>query len=78
MSISRPPEIAAHERLYRALRSQIMLGELPPGKALTLRGLAAEHHLSMTPAREAVRRLVAEGALTLSGIGPGGDARLVG
>ncbi|AUH64044.1 GntR family transcriptional regulator [Paracoccus zhejiangensis] len=59
-------EPAAHERLYRSLRSQIMLGELPPGHALTLRGLAADHHLSMTPAREAVRRLVAEGALTLS------------
>ena len=69
MTTPRPTEIAAHERLYRALRSQIMLGELPPGKALTLRGLAAEHHLSMTPAREAVRRLVAEGALTLSGSG---------
>ncbi|MDN5568006.1 MAG: GntR family transcriptional regulator [Paracoccus sp. (in: a-proteobacteria)] len=69
MTPARPTEIAAHERLYRSLRSQIMLGELPPGKALTLRGLANEHHLSMTPAREAVRRLVAEGALTLSGSG---------
>ena len=46
-----------------------MLGELPPGKALTLRGLAAEHRVCMTPAREAVRRLVAEGALSLSGSG---------
>lgn len=62
-------ETAAHERLYRSLRSRIMLGELPPGQALTLRGLAAEHHVSMTPAREAVRRLVAEGALTLSASG---------
>lgn len=60
---------AAHERLYRKLRGQIMLGELPPGQPLTLRGLAAEHHMSMTPAREAVRRLVAEGALTLSASG---------
>ncbi len=63
------PQPAAHERLYRALRSRIMLGELPPGKALTLRGLAAEHRVSMTPAREAVRRLVAEGALSLSSSG---------
>ncbi|TRW98112.1 GntR family transcriptional regulator [Paracoccus sp. M683] len=62
-------ETAAHERLYRQLRSQIMLGELPPGQSLTLRGLAAEHHISMTPVREAVRRLVAEGALTLSASG---------
>ena len=33
-----------------------MLGEVSPGAALTLRGLAREYHVSMTPAREAVRR----------------------
>lgn len=69
MAPSPSVQLAAHERLYRALRGRIMLGELPPGKALTLRGLAAEYRVSMTPAREAVRRLVAEGALTLSGSG---------
>jgi DNA-binding GntR family transcriptional regulator len=46
-----------------------MHGELPPGRALTLRGLARAHGLSMTPVREALRRLVAEGALTLSASG---------
>ena len=46
-----------------------MHGELPPGHALTLRGLAAEYGVSMTPAREAVRRLSAEGALTVSSSG---------
>ena len=71
MSIAptRPSETSAHERVYRSLRGRIMLGELPPGLPLTLRGLAAEHRVSMTPAREAVRRLVAEGALTLSSSG---------
>ncbi|PAU97967.1 GntR family transcriptional regulator [Paracoccus salipaludis] len=64
-----PSPPAVHERLYRALRTRIMLGELPPGRALTLRGIAAEERVSMTPAREAVRRLVAEGALTLSASG---------
>jgi DNA-binding GntR family transcriptional regulator len=43
-----------------------MQGTLAPGQAMTLRGLAGEHGLSMTPAREAVRRLAAEGALTVS------------
>ena len=43
-----------------------MHGEIPPGQALTLRGIGAEYEVSMTPARESVRRLVAEGALTLS------------
>ena len=60
---------AAHERLYRALRTQVMHGELPPGTGLTLRGLGRAFGTSMTPAREAVRRLVAEGALTLSSSG---------
>ena len=64
-----PPVGAAHERLYRALRQRIMHGEVDPGTALTLRGLAAEHGVSMTPAREALRRLVAEGALSLSASG---------
>lgn len=60
---------AAHERVYRALRTQIMHGEIPPGEALTLRGIGKAYDVSMTPAREAVRRLVAEGALFLSSSG---------
>ena len=63
------PNAAAHERLYRSLRQQVMHGELAPGQALTLRGIARQFGVSMTPAREAVRRLVAEGALTLSSSG---------
>ncbi len=43
-----------------------MHGELAPGSALTLRGIGQEFETSMTPAREAARRLVAEGALTMS------------
>ncbi len=60
---------SAHDRVYRSLRQQIMHGELPPGEALTLRGIGATFGVSMTPAREAVRRLVAEGALALSASG---------
>lgn len=60
---------AAHERVYRALRTQVMHGELGPGEALTLRGIGKQFDVSMTPAREAVRRLVAEGALFLSSSG---------
>ncbi|WP_323042578.1 GntR family transcriptional regulator [Gemmobacter sp.] len=61
--------LSAHDRLYRLLRSQVMHGEIPPGQALTLRGLAEAHGLSVTPVREALQRLVAEGALTLSSSG---------
>jgi DNA-binding GntR family transcriptional regulator len=57
---------AAHERVYRALRTRIMHGEMDPGQPLTLRGIGKDFGVSMTPAREAVRRLVAEGALLLS------------
>ena len=71
MSRVRPSDTtpAAHDRVYRTLRTRIMCGEMAPGQALTLRGIAAEFEVSMTPAREAVRRLGAEGALTLSGSG---------
>ena len=63
------PTKTAHDRIYRALRNRIMHGELAPGEALTIRGIAALFDVSMTPAREAVRRLVAEGALSLSSSG---------
>jgi DNA-binding GntR family transcriptional regulator len=63
------PNAAAHERVYRSLRQQVLHGELAPGQALTLRGIGRQFGVSMTPAREAVRRLVAEGALTLSSSG---------
>ena len=61
-----PAPSAAHDRVYRGMRSRIMHGDLPPGQALTVRGLANEYEVSMTPAREAIRRLSAEGALTVS------------
>ncbi len=61
--------LSAHEQIYRTLRLRIMYGEMEPGTALTIRGIGKEFDVSMTPAREAVRRLVAEGALTLSASG---------
>jgi DNA-binding GntR family transcriptional regulator len=61
--------LPAHERVYRTLRSRVMHGGVGPGVSLTLRGVAAEFGVSMTPAREAVRRLVAEGGLKLSASG---------
>jgi len=67
----RPSDTAAsaHERVYKSLRAKILHGELAPGTALTLRGIAADFDVSMTPAREAARRLAADGALTLSSSG---------
>lgn len=64
-----PATLSAHDRVYRTLRAQVMHGEMLPGQPLTLRGIARTFDVSMTPAREAVQRLVAEGALTMSASG---------
>ncbi|UZD92623.1 GntR family transcriptional regulator [Cognatishimia activa] len=71
LSQTRAPETSssAHDRVYRGLRTRIMHGEISPGQSLTLRGIGAEYGVSMTPARESIRRLVAEGALTLTSSG---------
>lgn len=69
MNTRTPDASSAHDRVYRALRTRIMHGEMAPGQALTLRGIGKDFDVSMTPAREAVRRLVAEGALFLSNSG---------
>lgn len=53
----------AHERAYLSLRQQILMGAFAPGEVLTLRGIAQGLNVSLTPAREAVRRLLAERAL---------------
>jgi len=68
---SRPSESApsAHERVYKAIRQSVMHGAARPGQPLTLRGIGQRYDVSMTPAREAVRRLAAEGALNVSASG---------
>lgn len=60
---------SVHDQVYRALRSAIMVGELAPGSALTIRGVADSYQTSMTPVRETLRRLSAEGALKVSATG---------
>lgn len=60
---------AIHDQVYRSLRSKIMHGEFRPGEAMTLRGIGKMFGVSMTPARESVRRLVADGGLQLSSSG---------
>jgi DNA-binding GntR family transcriptional regulator len=63
------PGLPAHERVYRALKDRILAGEMAPGVSVTLRGLAEDLGVSMTPAREAVRRLVAQRALEMTASG---------
>ena len=51
------------ETAYRSLCAAFNTGQFAPGDTLTLQMLADQLGISLTPVREAVRRLVAEGAL---------------
>lgn len=56
-------KIPEHEAIYSRIRDAILFGELVPGQAVTLQGLADLIGAGMMPVREAVRRLTAQGAL---------------
>ncbi len=59
--------LPTHELVYRQIRQLILFGELTPGQAVTIHGLAKSLDAGMTPVREAIRRLTAEGALENKG-----------
>lgn len=61
------PRLPAHELIYRRLREQILFGEIAPGQPVTIQGLTERLDAGMTPVREAIRRLTAEGALQFQG-----------
>ncbi|WP_291833505.1 GntR family transcriptional regulator [Limimaricola sp.] len=61
------PNPPAHEVAYRRLREMVLDGELEPGQAVTIQGLVALLQSGMTPVREAIRRLIAEGGLEFQG-----------
>lgn len=63
-SAAKPP---AHEVVYLQLRDLVLFGELAPGDAVTIQGLVQTLGAGMTPVREAIRRLIAEGALRFQG-----------
>ncbi|WP_018001127.1 GntR family transcriptional regulator [Paracoccus sp. N5] len=65
--IPRDAAMTTQEYAYLRLRNAVMLGALPPGTALTFRGLAGQLGLSPTPIREAVRRLSSESAIEVLG-----------
>ncbi len=57
------PAFTTQEQCYLKLRHCIMVGAIPPGTQLTMRGLADALDMSPTPIREAVRRLSSEHAI---------------
>lgn len=62
-SIGRRDTLA--DQAYANLRRALMTGRLSPGEKLTVRGIASALSVSLTPAREAIGRLVSERALDL-------------
>ena len=64
---SEAAKLPAHETVYQKLRAQILFGELAPGQAVTIQGLTESLGAGMTPVREAIRRLISDGALMFQG-----------
>jgi DNA-binding GntR family transcriptional regulator len=53
------------EQMYESLREALTQGKFMPGQKLTIRAMANALGVSITPTREALRRLVAEGAFEM-------------
>ena len=62
-----PKKIPEHQAVYGRVRDAILFGELVPGQAVTIQSLTEMTGSGMTPIREAIRRLTAEGALLAMG-----------
>ena len=58
-------KLPEHEATYRRLRDMVLRGVLVPGQKVTIQGIIRALEVGMTPVREAIRRLTAEGALEL-------------
>ncbi len=57
--------VPSSERVYRGLRDQILTGALEPNARLVELQLAAQFAVSRTPVREALKRLTAEGLVSV-------------
>lgn len=66
VALSRPPQagpLPVHEQVYQDLRARLLFGEMAPGQAVTIKGLTEALNAGITPVREAIRRLISDGAL---------------
>ncbi|WP_171101429.1 GntR family transcriptional regulator [Ruegeria sp. HKCCD7255] len=64
---TRDENLPAHTIVYEELKSQILFGDIVPGQAITIQGLTESLGAGMTPVREAIRRLISDGALIFKG-----------
>ena len=65
--------LTLQERTYQAVKKALLSGELIAGQSLTVREIAESMGTSPTPVREAIRRLLTEGAFELL---PNGTVRV--
>ncbi|TNE34977.1 MAG: GntR family transcriptional regulator [Alphaproteobacteria bacterium] len=63
-AVDRGPSLT--DQVYEKLRHGLLMGVWSPGEKLTARKLSRDLGVSLTPAREAIMRLVNEGALDVS------------
>ena len=54
-----------HYEIYESLRLSIIMGDFVPGQVFSTRGIADRFGTSLMPARDAMKRLVAERGLEL-------------
>src|SRR5882757_3723111 len=60
-----PADTSLRTQVYESLREALTIGRFVPGQKLTFRFIAGTLGVSLTPVREALRRLVAEGAFEM-------------
>jgi DNA-binding GntR family transcriptional regulator len=60
-----PADTSLRKQVYDSLRTALSAGRFAPGQKLSFRFIAGALGVSLTPVREAVRRLVAEGAFEM-------------
>lgn len=65
--------LTLQEQTYQAIKDALLKGELMAGQSITIREIAEKMGTSATPVREAVRRLLTEGAFELL---PNGTVRV--
>lgn len=69
MTVDPTPSGAAHapisERIYLALRQEIMRCEIAPGATLDANAIAARYEVSKTPVRDAMQKLAADGLVAI-------------
>lgn len=60
-----PADTSLRKQVYDSLREALTTGRFLPGQKVTFRFIAGALDVSLTPVREALRRLVAEGAFEM-------------